>query len=300
MAFHEGELAVQERAGVLDDAARTGRMVRSQISPGPREFLAGRRFAVIAATAPDGAVWSSIVAGQLPFLTTDAAGHFLRIAGVPRSSDPLTPGLVVGAPLGVVAIDFETRRRFRINGHLAEVAPDALVVQVGEAFGNCPKYIQAYVPRGDGRQPAEAPRSGSALDAGQTAWIARADLFFLGTQHPVAGADVSHRGGAPGFVRVTSPTELSWGDYPGNALFQSLGNAAVHPRAGLLFIDPESGSTLQLTGTLSIDWSAEAAAQIPAAERVLRFQILRVVETRSAIPLRWILGGPSPFNPPAR
>jgi uncharacterized protein len=300
MAFHEGELAVQEQAGVLDDAARTGRMLRSQISPGPREFLAGRRFAVLAARVPDGAVWTSIVAGQLPFLTTDGGGHFLRIAAVPRSSDPLTPGLVVGAQLAVVAIDFETRRRFRVNGVLAEVGPDALVVQVGEAFGNCPKYIQAYVPRGDGGRSAEAPRSSSVLDAAQTTWIGRADLFFLGTVHPVAGADASHRGGAPGFVRVISPSELLWGDYSGNALFQSLGNAAVQPRAGLLFIDPETGSTLQLTGTLSIDWTAAAAAQIPAAERVLRFQISRVVETRSAIPLRWILSGPSPFNPPAR
>jgi uncharacterized protein len=300
MAFHEGELAVQERAGVLHDAARVGRMVRNQISPGPREFLAGRRFAVLAASVPDGSIWTSIVAGQLPFLTTDAAGHFLRIAGVPRSSDPLTPGLVVGARIGVVAIDFETRRRFRINGDLAEVAPDALVIQVGEAFGNCPKYIQAYVPRGDGRQPAEAPRSSSALDSAQTAWIGRADLFFLGTVHPVAGADGSHRGGAPGFVRVISPIELAWGDYPGNALFQSLGNAAVQPKAGLLFLDPEFGSTLQLTGTLSIEWTAAAAAQIPAAERVLRFRISGVVETRSGIPLRWILSGPSPFNPPVR
>ena len=300
MAFHEGELAVQERAGVLDDAARVGRMVRNQISPGPREFLAGRRFAVLAAALPDGAVWTSIVAGQLPFLTSDASGQFLRIAGAPRSTDPIAPGLTVGAAVGVVAIDFETRRRFRINGTLSAVTPDALLVQVGEAFGNCPKYIQAYVPRGDGRQPAQAPRPASALDAAQTAWIARADLFFLGTQHPAAGPDASHRGGAPGFVRVVSPTELAWGDYPGNQLFQSLGNAAVEPRAGLLFIDPESGSTLQLTGTLSIDWTEEAAAQIPAADRVLRFQISRVVETRSAIPLRWILGGASPFNPPAR
>ena len=300
MAFHEGELAVQERAGVLTDASRTGKILRNRISPGPQEFLAERRFAVLAARTPDGAVWTSIVAGPLPFLTSDHEGRLLRIAGIPRATDPLFPGLVLDAQVGVVAIDFETRRRFRVNGRLAEAGPDALRIQVEEAFGNCPKYIQAYVPRGDAPKASGAPRAAPRLDEGQAAWIARADLFFLGTLHPVAGADASHRGGAPGFVRVLSPTELAWGDYFGNALFQSLGNTTVQPRAGLLFLDPATGSTLQLTGALAIDWTPRAAAEIPGAERVVRFQISQVVETRSAVPLRWILSEPSPFNPPAR
>jgi hypothetical protein len=300
MAFHEGELAVQQQAGVLTEAGRIGRIVRTRIPPGAQQFLAERRFAVLAARVPDGAVWTSIVARQLPFLTVDSEGQFLRIAAIPRGSDPLAPGLVLDAQIGVLAIDFETRRRFRVNGRLAETSPDALVVHVEEAYGNCPKYIQAYVPRGDGRQKPRAPHAGSRLEPDQAAWIARADLFFLGTLHPVAGADASHRGGAPGFVHVLSPTELAWGDYFGNTLFNSLGNAAVQPHAGLLFLDPDTGSTLQLTGTLAIDWSPQAAAEIPGAERVVRFQIAQVVETRSAIPLRWILSEPSPFNPPAR
>ena len=118
--------------------------------------------------------------------------------------------------------------------------------------------------------------------------------------HPDAGADASHRGGAAGFVRVAGPRNLLWGDYAGNRLFQSLGNTAVHPPAGLLFLEPETGSTLQLTGTLEIDWSPEAAATIPGAERVLRFSIEQVVERTGAIPLRWARGDSSPANPPAR
>src|SRR5215813_10593629 len=300
MPFHEGELAVQERAGVLTDAARIGKFLRRRIPPAAQAFLTGRRFAVLAARVPDGAVWTSILAGQLPFLTSDTEGRVLRIAAIPRSNDPIAPGLVVDASIGVLAIDFEAARRFRVNGHLTGVGPDALVVQVEEAFANCPKYIQAYVPRADAQVPAESPRSSPSLGAEQAAWITRADVFFLGTAHPIAGTDASHRGGAPGFVRVVSPAELAWGDYSGNAMFQSLGNASVQPQAGLLFLDPEGGSTLQLTGTLSIDWSAAAAAQIPGAERVVRFQITQVVETQSAIPLRWTLSKPSRFNPRAR
>jgi predicted pyridoxine 5'-phosphate oxidase superfamily flavin-nucleotide-binding protein len=300
MPFHEGELAVQERAGFLDDARRGGKFLRARISSGAQAFLATRRFAILASRAPDGAVWTSIVAGQLPFLTSDQDGRFLRIGGVTRSDDPISQALILNAQVGLVAIDFESRGRFRVNGRLVETGPDALVIQVEEAFGNCPKYIQAYVPRADGRQTPGTSAVTVQLSAEQAAWIGSADLLFVGTYHPVRGADASHRGGAPGFVRVVSPTELAWGDYLGNRFFQSLGNAAVQPRAGLLFLDPETGSTLQLTGTLTIDWSPEAASEIPRAERVLCFRIEQVVETRSAIPLRWILSEPSPFNPPAR
>lgn len=37
-------------------------------------------------------------------------------------------------------------------------------------------------------------------------------------------------------------------------MFQTLGNLAVNPRAGLLFVDWETGSTLQLTGRAQIIW----------------------------------------------
>jgi hypothetical protein len=251
---------------------------------------------VLAARTPDGAVWASIVAGQLPFLTTEDEGRFLRIAGIPRASDPLSAALVLDAQVGVVAIDFETRRRFRVNGRLVAAWPDALRIQVEEAFGNCPKYIQAYVPRGDARQAPGAPQTVPRLDEGQAAWIARAALFFLGTLHPVAGADASHRGGAPGFVRVLSPTELAWGDYFGNALFQSLGNATVQPRVGLLFLDPATGSTLQLTGALAIDWTPRAAAEIPGASASSGFRFPRS-SGPAAVPLRWILSEPAVQSP---
>jgi predicted pyridoxine 5'-phosphate oxidase superfamily flavin-nucleotide-binding protein len=299
VSFHEGELAVQERAGVLAAAGRTGRMVQRTIPPARWSFLSERRFAVLGAQTTDRFVWTSVVTGPLGFLEIESEGAALHIHATVRPEDPLAPALVEGARVGLVAIDFEARRRFRVNGHIVSV-DDGLHLQVDEAYGNCPKYIQSYIPRADGHgQPAE-PREAKSLDAAQTTWISRADAFFLGTVHPAVGADASHRGGAPGFVRVLNPTEIAWGDYSGNTLFNSLGNAAVEPAAGLLFIDFETGATLQLSGRLTIDWSPEAAAEVPGAERVVRFQILRVIQTDTAIPLRWILSEPSPFNPPSR
>jgi predicted pyridoxine 5'-phosphate oxidase superfamily flavin-nucleotide-binding protein len=299
LSFHEGELAVQVRAGVLAAAERTGRMVQRTITPARWSFLTSRRFAVLAAQTTDRSVWTSIVTGPLGFLEIESEGAALHVHANVHPADPLASALVEGTRVGLVVIDFEARRRFRVNGHIVS-ADDGLRLAVDEAYGNCPKYIQSYVPRADGRGQPSEPSEAKDLDAAQTAWISRADTFFLGTVHPAVGADASHRGGAPGFVRVLNPTELAWGDYWGNTLFNSLGNAAVEPAAGLLFIDFETGSTLQLSGRLAIDWSPEAAADVPGAERVVRFQILRVIQTDAASPLRWILSEPSPFNPPSR
>jgi len=298
VSFHDGELLVQEQAGVLSDARRVGQMLRAAISTGASAFLASLRFIVLSAEGEDGLVWVTAISGPPGFLRSSGDGTELHISSSPKRTDPAAAALRPGASVGLVAIDFATRRRFRVNG-IVESLGSELVVSVREAYGNCPKYIHAYRPLPDGESGESRPRTAVQLEGEQRRWVEQAEFFFIGTVHPEAGADASHRGGAPGFVRVIGPRGLVWGDYPGNKLFNSLGNAAVHPAAGLLFLDPETGSTLQLTGKLEIDWTPEAAAAIPAAERVLRFSIAGVVETPGALSLRWAHGEPSPFNPPA-
>lgn len=299
MSFHDGELLVQKRAGVLDDARRVGQMLRSAIPPAARAFLAERRFVVLCAATVADRVWASILVGQPGFLESSEDGRRLHVSAVARSEDPIAPAIRPDTSIGLVAIDFAARRRYRVNGTVLPTGA-GIPLEVREAFGNCPKYIRAYTPLPDGPAVRLAPRSTDRLDAHQREWIERAEMFFLGTVHPQAGADASHRGGAPGFVHVTGLRDLLWGDYSGNKLFNSLGNAAVHQGGALLFLDPATGSILQLSGQLQIDWSPQAASAIPGAERVLRFSIDEVVETPGAIPLRWADGEPSPFNPPAR
>ena len=60
-------------------------------------------------------------------------------------------------------------------------------------------------------------------------------FFFLATS---AGdnTDCSFKGGAPGFVRVTSPSQLVFPDYDGNRMYKSLGNMVKNPNVGLLFV----------------------------------------------------------------
>ncbi|HVP60841.1 MAG TPA: pyridoxamine 5'-phosphate oxidase family protein [Myxococcaceae bacterium] len=299
MSFHDGELLVQERAGVVGEAKRVGQMLRPAISPAARAFLAERRFVVLSAATVGGRVWVSVLAGPAGFLAVSEDGTRLDVTVDAQVDDPITPAIHAGNSVGLLAIDFAARRRYRVNG-VVRSSGAGIPLEVREAFGNCPKYIHAYAPLPDGTVVQGPPQSGDRLDDHQRRWIERAETLFLGTLHPEAGADASHRGGAPGFVRVIEPRELVWGDYSGNRLFNSLGNVAVHPPAGLLFLDPATGSTLQLSGALQIDWSLETAAAIPGAERVLRFTIDQVVERPRAIPLRWAPGESSPFNPPAR
>jgi uncharacterized protein len=60
--------------------------------------------------------------------------------------------------------------------------------------------------------------------------------FFLATADAAGRPDCSYKGGMPGFVRVTGPSELAFPDYDGNGMFKSLGNMLVNPAVGMLFI----------------------------------------------------------------
>jgi predicted pyridoxine 5'-phosphate oxidase superfamily flavin-nucleotide-binding protein len=197
----------------------------------------------------------------------------------------------------MLVIEPATRKRVRVNGH-AELLPEGgLLLRVAEVFGNCQKYIQAR-EWGEAEPGAAVSRQQTdALTASQREWIARADTCFIASTHPEGGVDASHRGGQPGFVSVLDDGRLVLPDYAGNTMFQTLGNLASNAHAGLLFVDFESGSTLQLTGRAEIIWDAARIAPYPGAERLVEFTVAQVRETRSATPLRGRLLDYSPFNP---
>src|SRR5579871_527555 len=67
-------------------------------------------------------------------------------------------------------------------------------------------------------------------------FIERCSFFFLATADAEGQPDCSFKGGAPGFVKVVTPTPLVYPDYDGNGMFKSLGNVRANPRVGLLFI----------------------------------------------------------------
>jgi uncharacterized protein len=271
--FHEGELEVQRRAGVALNAERIGRSIHPTIPPLARPFALERTFAVVGAADADGRVWASLIRGVPGFLTVPAEDR-LHIAAR-LDDDPLAETLAREADVGLLLIDPATRRRMRLNGRARPDGATGLEITTREVYANCQKYIQpreAILPAG----VPPPPRRGSHLDAGQMRRLADADTLFLASRHPVAGADVSHRGGARGFVHVTAPNRLVMPDYPGNMMFNTLGNLAADPRAGLLLVDFEGGGTLQLSGRARIEWDPAAREGMAGAERVVEFEIDQV------------------------
>ncbi|MGH7579347.1 MAG: pyridoxamine 5'-phosphate oxidase family protein, partial [Gemmatimonadales bacterium] len=180
--------------------------------------------------------------------------------------------------VGLLAIDPATRRRMRAYGRLAWSPGEPMVIRLDQVYSNCPRYIQARVVEEAAAPgtPRPAGRSAALTDA-QRAWIRRADTFFIATLNPEEGADASHRGGRPGFIQVEG-NRLVWPDYAGNMMYNTLGNIAVHPRAGLAVPDFDSGGILQLTGRAAIDWDPSPAAAAAGAERLVELVVEEVIE----------------------
>ena len=297
--FHEGERAVQRRAGVERVAAQVGRGIMSFVPAEFGAFLSRQPFVVVASQDQQGRVWASLIAGGVGFARALDDRQIL-LAGLPAPGDPLEGALErPPARIGVLAIEFGTRQRIRLNG-AAQRTGEGVLLTASEAFGNCSKYIQRRLPAGQLTGPAApAHRESAALDARQRALVRRADTFFIASAHPKRGADASHRGGRPGFVEVADGgRRLAFPDYSGNRMFQTLGNLTVNPRAGLLFLDWDTGSALQLSGRAQIVWDAQALRSRPGAERLLEVSLDAVHEYERAMPASWSLIEPYPRNPP--
>lgn len=292
---HPGELDVQARAGVHGTAHGSAAVV-NDIPAIARQFLLEQRMIVVSA-AHGGGVWTTILVGEPGFIQTREDSTVQVESHLPPE-DPLYGAFDAPREIGMIAIEPETRRRMRINGR-AKLQGDLLTVQADQVFGNCPKYIQTRRGRLVDQDHATTRSAGSALSEAQRAWVASADTFFVGTTAAELGSDASHRGGNPGFIEVTSE-RLTWPDYVGNSMYMTLGNLEVDPRAGLLFVDFEHGHTLHLSGTAKVDWDRGRASQWPGAQRVVDFDITRLVQLDHRVALRWELERLSRFNPPTK
>src|SRR3546814_5262714 len=132
---------------------------------------------------------------------------------------------------------FSSRRRHTSCALVTGVQTCALPI----CFGNCPQYIQGRQHRfRDLPETIAAPHpvtaDGALLSPAATALVRAADTLFIASASATAtagsglreqGADVSHRGGRPGFVRVTEDdgcSVLTIPDFSGNQFFNTLGN----------------------------------------------------------------------------
>jgi hypothetical protein len=285
-------------AGVEHEAARLeGMLAPAEISAGMAGFLAERTFAAITARDHDGRLWTSPLIAAAGFLRVADPGT-LQIRATPGPGDPLH-ALPAGQPIGLIVIDYARRRRFRLNGRLTEARGGQLEVTVDEAFGNCPQYIPQRTVDIDPREresftaPDDIAVPGGPLTDADRLTVADATSFLLGTTHPHRGNDASHRGGAPGFVRSDART-LWWPDYPGNNLFNSLGNLQVDPEAALLVPDFDRRVALHLHGTAELVISGSGEDEGHTGRRIV-FSLKRQVRIR--MPVASHLIADHPRNP---
>lgn len=282
--FHVDELAAQARAGF----SPSGSGIRAFMPEQHRSFFAMLSHVFLATLDASGWPMASVLEGESGFVESPDPTS-LRIRALPRADDPAVGTLRVGEDVGVLGIDFGTRRRNRANGIVASVDAEGFSVAVRQSFGNCPQYIQQRELSREQSRRGPARRL-DALDADARSLIERADTFFVASRSragvgPDGGADISHRGGRPGFVRIDDNT-LSIPDFRGNRYFNTLGNLLGEPRSALLFLDFETGDLLQLQGLATVDWDASAAGRFEGAQRFWHFRITQGWHRRRAAALR--------------
>jgi predicted pyridoxine 5'-phosphate oxidase superfamily flavin-nucleotide-binding protein len=304
--YHSGERAIQARLGLRERIEQQGRrMIQSDLPDVFRAHLESLPFVVLGSLDQAGRPWASILSGAVGFVASpDPTSVLIRARA--SSGDPLSAALRVGAPLGLLGIQLPTRRRVRVNGRVSASGVGWFELAVDQSFGNCPKYIMARAPQPQQLMAAGPPRLERArLSDPALALIAASDTCFIASAsaaQPDAddgreGVDVSHRGGAAGFVAVANESGasiLSMPDYAGNNAFNTLGNLLRYPRAGLSFPDFTSGDVLLVTGTTELVWSGPELARWPGAQRLLRVRVEEGVCLPAALPFRWSAPQPSP------
>lgn len=296
LPFHSGELAIQEKAGTLVESAAIGHyMIRDHMPEQHRLFFNQLPFLMVGSVDDSGQPWASMLVGLPGFIHSPDA-QTVRITAQPLAGDKLGENMRSGVRLGMLGIELPTRRRNRLNATVERIDDDGFTARVDQSFGNCPQYIQTREPRLVTLSEPVQVHEYAVLTAADRALIESADTMFIASNvaasadtanASAAGADISHRGGQSGFIRVEDGHTLLLPDFAGNKLYQTLGNLHLDPRAGLLFIDFDTGDYLQVSCTTSLVWDGPQVEAFTGAQRLLRLKVVGVRRLANSLPMRW-------------
>ena len=174
--YHDGSRRLQDRFDTRRIADRLQeKTVRDYIDDDDRAFIEARDMFFIATADAEGKPQSSYKGGDPGFVRV-LDERTIAFPNYDGNGMYLTMGnLAVNAQVGLLFIDFEGRKRMRLNGLasideddplLAEYPEAQFVVRVRttEVFPNCPRYIHEYklvqrsrfVPKADCETPVPA------------------------------------------------------------------------------------------------------------------------------------------------
>jgi hypothetical protein len=315
--FHDGEIQLQKLAGTHRSVMSFApKFIRPFLPEQHQEFYRAQSFLVAASRDADGNMWSTLLVASEGPNQSRCPGDFanlvdspdpvtLHIRTQPVQGDALFGQIQVDSDLGLLGIEFASKRRNRVNGRILYSTPnDGMVLRVDQSFGNCPQYIKprkewwwnAEKKGTEGASPTfSSSTKPSHLSELHIKTIQGATTIFLATGYRGQGKDTrfgndaSHRGGPPGFLLVRDKHTIVLPDFAGNNFFNSLGNLVMDSRMGLTIPDFESGGMLQLSGRAQVEMDTHKAAQIyPGALRLTMFLIEQVnVVPAGTFAIRW-------------
>ncbi len=137
--FHSGEREVQTRLGVRDSVEAIGqRFIRDYMPGEHREFFSQLPFVLIGAVDSEGRPWATILMGRPGFVESPDS-QTLKINTRLVFGDPLTGHLSEGTDVGLLGIEYQSRRRNRMTGKVTEISDHSIIVKIDQTFGNCPQ-----------------------------------------------------------------------------------------------------------------------------------------------------------------
>jgi uncharacterized protein len=302
--FHEGELQLQRKFGVESNVAQFApKFIRPYMPDQHREFYTAQPFLVVSARDSRGMMWATMLAneGNTDFITSPDP-FSLSINATFLPGDALQEAFQDGDDLGILGIEFGSKRRNRVNGRVRRHFPHGSIeFQVGQSFGNCPQYIK---PRQWWKKTAAVHQVGAApmciqrstnLTMEQIEQIKNSDTLFVASGYrgegdsPTFGNDVSHRGGPKGWIHVADSRTVVLPDFPGNDMYNTLGNIVMDSRFGVTVPLFPTGGMIQMSGRATIDYDEERTNQVyPGALRLVIFTIDEVVTVADgSLPLSW-------------
>ena len=107
-----------------------------------------------------------------------------------------------------------------------------------------------------------------------------ASPFLILATYSATGVDCSPRGDPPGFVRVAAPDCIQIPDRRGNNRLDSMRNIVVNPNVGIIFLIPNVGETIRVSGEAEILIDPELCASFSVnhkpASSVLSIKVKKV------------------------
>jgi PPOX class probable FMN-dependent enzyme len=142
-----------------------------------------------------------------------------------------------------------------------------------------------------------------SLDDLCRSFIARSPFVVVASSDSKGRVDVSPKGDPPGFVQVLDSNTIAIPERPGNRRADTFRNVLQNPRVGLIFIVPDRGETLRVSGTarvvrdswlrerMAVDGRVPELALVVAVEEAFIHCTKCMVRSRMWLPEPWNAGG---------